>query len=41
MLRHSSLLLLLTMFVAAVGCGQSAEEKYKDAVDSYERAGRG
>jgi hypothetical protein len=40
MLRHSSLLLLLTMLLAAVGCGQSAEEKYKDAVDSYERAQR-
>jgi hypothetical protein len=28
------------MLLAAVGCGQSAEAKYKDAVDSYERAQR-
>jgi hypothetical protein len=40
MLRHSSLLLLLTMVVAAVGCGQSAQEKYDEAVDNLNRAQR-
>jgi hypothetical protein len=38
MLRHSSFLLLA--IIVAVGCGQSADEKYNEAVDNLTRAQR-
>jgi hypothetical protein len=40
MLRFTSFLLLVGTLALVVGCGESAEEKYKEAVDSFERAQR-
>jgi hypothetical protein len=37
MVRKSSLLPFLLIFVAAAGCGQSAQEKYDEAVDNLTR----